>query len=117
MERLQEVEIAQIWRAVESDVETVDRAAKELRESPGIETLETYKDAIRRLLKRLLEAYTVDEKSGFTPLGKRRVSVLLRIVDHELDELAHMVLGQAQDTLKIASKLDDIRGLIFDHLR
>ena len=104
-------------RMTEADLETVDRCAAALRRSPTLENLRAYREAIRSFLARLLAAYSVEEIRGFNRFGKRSITVLVRVVDAELDELARMVLQRSQETLAIAAKLDDIRGILLDYIR
>lgn len=99
------------------DLETVDRYAAALRESPTMKNLRNYREAIRSFLSALLDAYAVEEVRGFTRYGKRSISILVRTVDAKLEELALTVLHNAQDTLEIAARIDDIRGLLLDYMR
>jgi len=101
----------------DADLEQVDRCAERLRQSPTMEHLLAYRAAIKSFLSQLLAAYRVEEIRGFNRFGRRSIAVLVRTIDARLEALAHSVLYKSQDTLALAAKLDDIRGLLIDHLR
>lgn len=80
--------------------------------------LRRFKEVVRSLLKKVLDnAYVVEEVRAFNRRGRQSVAMLVRTIDKELDELGRLILAKAQDPLKIAAKIDDIRGLILDYLR
>jgi len=54
---------------------------------------------------------------SFNRRGRQTIAMLVRTIDKELDELGRLILAKVQDPLKIAAKIDDIRGLIFDYFR
>lgn len=114
---LREIEVSQAHQRAEAGIESIDRAAALLRNHPTRENLELFKGAIRDVLSALLQAYEVETLTGFSRLGKRTIHVLVRTVDQELDELARLVLSKAHDSLAIAAKIDDVRGLLLDFLR
>lgn len=83
-----------------------------------MENLRRFKDVVRSLLKKVLEnAYVVEEVRSFNRRGRQTIAMLVRTIDKELDELGRLILAKVQDPLKIAAKIDDIRGLIFDYFR
>lgn len=101
----------------EADLEEVQKRAAALKQSPTLENLRVYREALGNFLARLLAAYSVEEIRGFNRFGKRSITILVRTVDAKLEELARLVLQGEQDTLKIAARLDDIRGLLLDYLK
>ncbi len=102
---------------VQADLESIDNAALALRDAPTRENLDKYRRAIRDVLYGLLQAYEVESVTGFNRFGKRTFHVLVRVVDQELDQLARLVLSKAKDSLAIAAKIDDIRGILLDSIR
>lgn len=98
----------------EADLEMVDRYAAALRESPTMDNLRQYREAIRSFLTGLLRAYSVEEIRGFNRYGRRSISTIVRTVDAKLEELALVVIHDAQKTLEIAARIDDIRGMLLD---
>jgi len=103
---------------IRANYEPVEAAAQALKRSPTLENLIAYRQALKEFLSGILErAYLVEHVRVFTRRGRPSVSVLVRIVDAKLDELAHLVLSGTKDALSIAARIDDIRGIIFDYFR
>lgn len=97
--------------------EPVEAAAQALKRAPTLENLAAYKQAMKEFLSRILQqAYLVDHVRTFRR-GRPSVSVLVRTIDAQLDELARLVLAQTRDALAIAAKIDEIRGIILDYFR
>lgn len=118
LEALHAADFEQMRRQVEPDFDALEAAAQRLKESPTMVNLRHFKEVIRQMLTKVLEsAYVVEEVRAFNRRGRQTVSMLVRTIDRELDELGRLILAKAQDTLAIAAKIDDIRGLIFDYLR
>lgn len=99
-------------------LEEVDRAAEALQRSPGDRTLFDYRQAVRKLLQLALPgSYRVERQTRMDARGVRRLQVLVRRVDEELDRLATEVLARQRDVLAIAARLMEIRGLLLDLVR
>lgn len=118
LEALRAADMERVRLEVEPDFDALDEAAKRLKESPTMANLRRFKEVVRSLLKKVLDnAYVVEEVRAFNRRGRQSVAMLVRTIDKELDELGRLILAKAQDPLKIAAKIDDIRGLILDYLR
>lgn len=99
-------------------LDEVDRAAEALRRAPGDRTLFDYRQAVRRLLQLALPgSYRVERQTRMDARGVRRLQVVVRRVDEELDRLATEVLARQQDVMAIAARLMEIRGLLLDLVR
>lgn len=93
----------------------VDELARRLRESPVYGNLLRYRRGVRSILRYLVRrCYTVEESSFYDPQGRRRLMVLVESVDHELEALAKDFLNDQTTSLHLASRLDEIRGLLLD---
>lgn len=100
------------------DLSSVDEAAKALKASPTLDNWRAYRDAVRAVLGEITKsAYRVEEIRSFDKRGRRTLAMLVMTVDQRLDELGRLILSGAQDSLAIAAKIDDIRGILHDHLR
>ena len=96
----------------------VDAAADALRRSPSDRTLFDYRQAVRRVLQLALPgSYRVERQTRTDPRGVRRLQVLVRQIDEELDRLAQEVLRAHRDQLALAARLVEIRGLLLDLVR
>ncbi|MCS7234269.1 MAG: YaaR family protein [Synergistetes bacterium] len=93
----------------------LDEAASSLKDDPSLENLNKYKELVRAFLKEVLsKAYKVREvisrRSG-------KLFILVERVNKALEELIDRVLRKQFDALWLASKLEEIRGLLIDIYR
>lgn len=96
----------------------VERAGAALRKQPGEAALFDYRQAVRRFCHLALAGtYAVDRQLRLDPRGGRRLHVTVKKVDEALDRLAQEVLATQRDTLAIAARLDEMRGLLLDLVR
>ena len=79
--------------------------------------MQQYRTLISELLDEVVSnAYAFQKENSFDSRGRPRVYSLIRKVNDKLEELAKEILSDNQDSIKIISKIDDIRGLIIDVL-
>ncbi|NLJ81068.1 MAG: YaaR family protein [Firmicutes bacterium] len=112
-------EVLQFENEEEIDFETalaeIDEYACRLKESPIFGNLLGYKKRVKAVLQFLVrKSYTVSEQSSYDPLGKRRLYLLVEGIDGQLEELTKDFLNNQLSTLELASRLDEIRGLLLD---
>ncbi|HQD71245.1 MAG TPA: YaaR family protein [Limnochordia bacterium] len=100
---------------LDSALEVIDELGRKLRSQPTLANLKDYKAAVRSFLKQAIGGtYEVSERRFIDRLGRRRLYVIVAKVDERLDELTRLVLDRQDSTLDLASKLDEIRGLLLD---
>jgi len=98
---------------LDSALEVIDELGRKLRSQPTLANLKDYKAAVRSFLKQAIGGtYEVSERRFIDRLGRRRLYVIVAKVDERLDELTRLVLDRQDSTLDLASKLDEIRGLL-----
>lgn len=93
----------------------LDQVASSLKDDPSIENLKKYKELVKAFLKGAIsKAYRVKEV-----LSRRsgKLFVLVEKVNRALEELVDRVLRSQVDALWLASKLEEIRGLLIDIYR
>ena len=96
-------------------LEQVDEYARRFKDSPIYYNLVKYKEIVRGVLKTLIKnSYTVDEHSFHDHRGRRRLFMLVRSVDEKLEELTRLFLRDQLSGLELVSRLDEIRGMLFD---
>lgn len=118
LDALQAAETKVINQDIHRDFESVEAAARALKDSPTLDNLNAYKRAIHEFLQRVISgAYSVHHVRSFSRRGRPVVSVLVRTVDEHLEELARHVLADSKDATAIAAKIDDIRGILLDYFR
>ncbi len=102
-------------RSLDEILRDLDEAGKKLKDDPSLENLKRYKSLVKSFLKgALMRAYKVREVMS-RRTGK--LFVLVERVDRALEELVEGVLKRQVDALWIASKLEEIRGLLIDIYR
>lgn len=119
-----------------SDVEWIDRTPEEsdaeaaellddvfesgdnLKRRSDVESLRTYKEAVRRFLsvvvKRGLEVE--QRQSGAGVLKKKRYA-LVRVIDEKLERLAAAMVSNQRNQIDLLSRIDEINGLLVDLTR
>ncbi|HKM17926.1 MAG: YaaR family protein [Firmicutes bacterium] len=100
---------------LDAALETIDLLGKKLRGQPTLANLKSYKAAVRSFLKQVLNAtYEVSERRFIDRVGRRRLFIIVDRIDEQLEQLTQMVIDKQDTTLDLASKLDEIRGLLLD---
>lgn len=113
LENLQQQAIAEI--DFEAALAEIDDLGRELREHPILVNLRNYKAAVRAVLKLIVdEGLAIEERRFVDQHGRRRVYLLVAQVDEQLEQLTRLILNKQASTIVLASKLDEIRGLLLD---
>lgn len=93
----------------------VDEAAQKLLNQPSMETLRSYRAAVRDFLKDALTgSYRMKGESRWDRRGNRRVFCVVQKINQTLEELATEVLQKNAQPLGLMAKIDQIRGLLID---
>lgn len=100
-------------------LEKVNQAGRELLRHRGEQQLQEYKAAVREFVEAALaRTYVVAREERFNRYGQRVLSVLVRRVDEQLEALTMAVLKEDNGAaLRLAARLDEIRGLLLDFYR
>lgn len=113
LENLQQHQIAEI--NFEAALAEIDDLGRELREHPILINLQNYKAAVRAILKLVVDkGLAVEERRFVDQHGRRRVFLIVSQVDQKLEQLTNLILSKQASTIDLASKLDEIRGLLLD---
>jgi uncharacterized protein YaaR (DUF327 family) len=93
----------------------VDEAAQKLRTEPNMETLRSYRAAVRDFLKKAVGgSYEMKGESRWDRRGNRRVFCVVQKLNHALEELTVEVLQKNAESIDVLAKIDEIRGLLID---
>lgn len=96
-------------------VDQLDEQGRLLKDSRTLAALKRYRELVQKFLKTAVdEAYGLSEERGFDRKGRRRVFILVRLVNAAVEELTRSVLDQHADPLALLEKLGEIRGLLID---
>ena len=86
-----------------------------LKQKMDIDEVQKYRAMITELVEETVSnAYACKTSTAFDTNGRRRVFVVIRNINEKLDALTQGVLSGQEDTLKLVSMVDDIRGLLVD---
>ncbi len=100
---------------LEKLLDNVYEIGEELKESPSIETIKRYKEAIADFINHVVdEAIELEEKVSGVKILKRKRFTLIRVVNTKLESLAAEVLRNQRDQLLILSRIEEINGLLVD---
>ena len=93
----------------------VDEAAKKLLTQPSMETLRSYRAAVRDFLKEAISgSYRMKGESRWDRRGNRRMFCVVQKVNQALEELTSTVLQKNAQPIEVMAKMDEIRGLLVD---
>lgn len=100
-------------------LQNVTNAGLELLRHRGERQLQAYKAAVREFMEAALEqTYEVAREERFNRYGQRVLSVLVRRIDEKLEALTIAVLSEDTGAaMRLAARLDEIRGLLLDFYR
>jgi uncharacterized protein YaaR (DUF327 family) len=113
-------------------MDDVRSAGDTLRNRPFPEEIIRYKQAVRKFMHFIVEnCYALDHETGIpkflksgykgqrgTPESMRQITYTkIQVIDKKLEDLAAMLLSSQMSQLEIASRLDEIKGLLVDLLQ
>lgn len=96
-------------------VDELEEAGRKLEHSPSEEHLRAYCQLVRQFLSAAVQrAYRLQENVGYPRGGRRKLFMVVQVVDRKLDLLAREVLVGQRHRLAIAARLREIKGLLMD---
>jgi uncharacterized protein YaaR (DUF327 family) len=110
-------------------MEEVRSAGGNLRDRPFPDEIIRYKRAVRNFMHYVVEnGYTVETEAGIPnylkpgfkgPRGtdesrKQRKYIKIQVVDKKLEDMAALILGSQMSQIELASRLEEITGLLVD---
>ena len=95
-------------------LEDINGLGRRLRKTYFI-NLKNYKGAVRAFLQLMIkQGYGIEERRFVDQFGRRRIYLLIAKIDARIEELTSLILNKQASNLELASKLDEIRGLLLD---
>jgi uncharacterized protein YaaR (DUF327 family) len=93
----------------------VEAKGKRLLGTKGRKEFEEYKEAVKNFMKKMVSSsFKVEEKQSRQKDGKFVVYLMTEKVDEALENLGQLLLAGQQDSMRILSALDEIRGILLD---
>jgi uncharacterized protein YaaR (DUF327 family) len=101
--------------SLEEMLDQVYGTGDRLKESPTLDAIRAYRDAVRAFLKfvtaRMLK---IEKKKSGLKIDKRKVYYLISTIDEKLENLVLAVLRGQASHLTMLERVDQINGLIVD---
>ncbi|GAM09812.1 hypothetical protein OR1_02094 [Geobacter sp. OR-1] len=89
----------------------IDMAGDSLERDPSMANYKSFRELLAMLAKKVTaEAYKV-ELLGGTP-GAPAYHEVIRVIDSHADSLYRMIVSEQKDRIKIAAKIEQIKGLV-----
>lgn len=93
----------------------VEEKGKKLLASKKRKEFEDYKNAVKKFMDKMVSTtFKVEEKQSRQKDGKFVVYLMTQRVDTALENLGQMLLAGQQDSMRIITVLDEIRGILMD---
>jgi uncharacterized protein len=114
-ERVQKVNNPAVRAELGSLILEVEEKGKRLYATRGRKEFEDYKASVKKFMQRVVQgSFRLEEKHGQKKDGKFVVYLTTQRVDEALEGLAQLLLAGQQDSMRILSTLDEIRGMLLD---
>ena len=89
----------------------VDAAGDALQKDPSMANYKAFRELLSRFAKKVTaEAYRV-ELLGGSP-GAPAYHEVIRVIDAHADELYRLVMSEQKDRIRIAAKIEQIKGIV-----
>jgi uncharacterized protein YaaR (DUF327 family) len=110
----EEAETEAIRKTIEEMVSEVVEAGNDFVRSPTHENLRKYKERIKNVLKYIEKnLYKIAGKYDFS-LSQPRLHIVAEQIDERLMQISSLLMEAEKNTIKLAEKVGEINGLIFD---
>lgn len=114
-EQIQKVQRQMVHQELESLMKDIDKQGKVLGETLNIKDLKKFKNLIQKFFDYAVNnMYHLKEQTGWDRRGRHKIYTVVETVNKELENLTEMVLDEQKDNISVLSKMDEIRGMLFD---
>lgn len=116
MKELDNAAEEQIKLSLDQLVEEINSQAKQLAHHRTFEELDKYKKMVKSFMDQAIrKIYSVKvSDSSKLMINRKKVYIIVDLVDKELEKLTKMMLESQADSLDILAALDRIRGMLVD---
>jgi uncharacterized protein YaaR (DUF327 family) len=103
-------------------MDEVRSAGDVLRGSPCIDEIMRYKQAVRNFMHYVVEnGFALEHEEGIAKfprpgIKERKRYAKIQVIDKKLEDLAAMLLASQRSQIELASRLEEIQGLLVDLL-
>jgi uncharacterized protein YaaR (DUF327 family) len=116
MKELDNAAEEQLKMSLDQLVEEINGQAKQLAHHRTFEELDKYKKMVKSFMDQAIKKiYTIRiSDSSKLMIKRKKVYIIVDMVDRELEKLTKMLLESQSDSLDILAALDRIRGMLVD---
>lgn len=98
-------------------LDLIDEKGQKLVENRTVENLYEYKNLIKGFIDEVVrEGFEINEKRGFSRMGRAKVLRTVSEVDAKLVELTNLILKREHKELNVLKKVGEIKGLLVNLL-
>jgi len=106
-------------RAVPEDpseiIAGIEAQGELLRRNPGRQEFLKYRQLVRKFLKKVVDgSFSITKQKIYK---KEREYISVKIIDEKLFELGRYLLLEEAETIELAARIDEIKGLVYDSAR
>ena len=96
-------------------LQQIDRVSEELKKKPSPDGVKRYRRLISDFVKEALDqSYEIHEERHWDRDGNRKNLVLVKQINHAVEELMDSVMSQEKKQIDLVARLDEIRGMLVD---
>lgn len=116
MKQLTDATEEQVKKSLDQLIEELSEQAKVLVKKRTFTELDKYKSLVKNFMKKAVEKmYTVKFSDSSKVMARRKkVYVLVELVDAEMEKLTAQILNSQEESLDILATIDRIRGILVD---
>lgn len=93
-------------------LEEIDKIGRKLMSTRSVEDARKYKEKIKEYLNLIVKnIYVLKRETGAYNYG---VHIRIEVIDKKLDQLTKDLIEEQQESISLASRISEIRGLLVD---
>ncbi len=97
------------------ELDAINEIGRRLSENMFLSDLKEYRHRISKFLRTCIsQGFHFKEEQFSAHQGRSKILSIIKIIDQKLIDLAEEFLSKEQDSLKILTLIDEIRGLLLD---
>ena len=112
LENLNKIQISTNKEEIDKYLNDIKKIGERLSSTQNFSDVSSYKKAIKGYLKSVVDyAYSLDKNTSF---WEGNYYTTVKTVDEKLEEITRDFLYEQKDKIEIASKVEEINGLLID---
>ncbi|MBU0567479.1 YaaR family protein [bacterium] len=105
----------EVKRSLDEVLSRIDEISQRLTEAPTYENVVSYARAVKDFMEEVIDKlYRRTERFGIKTREGQKIYTLVQTVDEKLSALTKKVLESQADSLGLASRVGEIRGMLVD---